>query len=301
MKLYLLSIIIGINTLLGITYNEVLSQNELESNSLNTHLFTSSSINDKIINSDNLYASPLETSSSAKEDFVQEIKNLGIILKPGNSYTDDSYNTVEELNACAELVFQTLNKVSVDITNNLKILTLYFNNYGRRGLGGGNTVILRCKNVSDMELIGVFIHELGHIKDTGVFKGDFLAGNSEFKDGSQIIFNNDLSLDFYRISFIDELTLKQGSSYMDFVTEYAMTDPFEDFAETFNFYMLHGNEFRSLIASSKKLKQKYDYMKINVFNGQEFYFDKGFSFTSIDKREYDSTLLSYNLKDFLDF
>lgn len=301
MKLYLLSIIIGINALLGISYNEVISQNDLKSDSINTHLFTSSSVDENINSIGNYNNIQLDGPLSSNEDFVQQIKDLGIIIQPGNSYANDSYNTSDELEACAALVFQTLNKVSNDITENLKNLTLYFNNYGRRGLGGGNTVILRCKNVSDMELVGVFIHELGHIKDTGVFKGDFWAGDSEFKDGSQIIFNNDLSLDFYRISFTNEHLLKQEASYMDFVTEYAMTDPFEDFAETFNFYLLHGNEFRYLIESSPKLKQKYNYMKIFVFNGEEFHFDKDFNFTYIDQREYDSTLLSYNLKDFLDF
>ena len=32
-----------------------------------------------------------------------------------------------------------------------------------RGLGGGDTIYLRCNNVSDHELVGVFVHEMGHI------------------------------------------------------------------------------------------------------------------------------------------
>ncbi|MCC6643751.1 putative zinc-binding metallopeptidase, partial [Candidatus Peregrinibacteria bacterium] len=184
-------------------------------------------------------------------------------------------------------------------------LTLYFSSTGRRGLGGGSTIILRCQNVTDSELVGVLVHELGHIKDTGVLKGDFWAGESEFKDGEKAIFQNDLSLDFYRISFANEKALKKGAVEKDFVSGYAMSDPFEDFAETYNFYILHGEQFRKMAEDNPNLQAKYDYMRDIVFEGREYgnyeriSYDGDLSKELLKKRNYDSTILEYNLKEFL--
>ena len=44
-----------------------------------------------------------------------------------------------------------------------------------------------------------------------------------------------------------------------------MSDPFEDFAESFNMYLNHHNVFAILAASNNQLKQKYLYMQ-KLFN-----------------------------------
>jgi hypothetical protein len=147
--------------------------------------------------------------------------------------------------------------------------------------------------------VGVLVHELGHIMDTGVLKGNFWTGESEFHDGKNAIYNDDPSLDFYRISFQDEKKLNKGVSGIDFVTGYAMTDPFEDFAETYNYYLLHGESFRELAKHNQSLAQKYDFMKEKVFAGKEFTFEDTLSFDSVNSRTYDSTIIGFNLQKFL--
>lgn len=44
----------------------------------------------------------------------------------------------------------------------------------------------------------------------------------------------------------------------------------EDFAESFSLYVTDGKVFRKLAESSDVLKQKYDWLKTNVFNGREY-------------------------------
>lgn len=44
----------------------------------------------------------------------------------------------------------------------------------------------------------------------------------------------------------------------------------EDFAESFSLYVTDGKVFRKLAELSDVLRQKYDWLKNNVFNGQEY-------------------------------
>lgn len=51
---------------------------------------------------------------------------------------------------------------------------------------------------------------------------------------------------------------------------YALKNVKEDFAETFAAYIASPKEFRGLAAQYPILKQKYDFMKTNIFGGKEF-------------------------------
>ena len=243
-----------------------------------------------------------DSSNFDNRDYQTLITKLGINLHPASSFSTAGGNGTEsELDHCAELTYLTLEKVPYDISSKVKDLTLHFDNSARRGLGGGGTIILRCSNETDQELVGVLMHELGHVADSSLLIGHFWSGNSEFVDGKNPVYNDDLSLDFYRISFSNEKTIKAQSTKEDFVSGYAMSDPFEDFAETFNFYVLHGQEFRAMKTTDSALNQKYNFMKDKVFAGQEFGFDTVNSAQDFAARDYDSTLISFNLKNFIAF
>jgi hypothetical protein len=241
--------------------------------------------------------------SVAREtDFLAAIKEMGITIHPDTAYSTESrYSAVAEKH-CAELVFRTLSVMPEETVDRLKNLTFYYTPSGRRGLGGNSTVILRCQEIGDRELVSVLVHELAHLYDTGVLEGSFLAGKSSFMDGSAPIYKNDPSLEFYRLSFLDESTLKPEAAEEDFVTGYAMTDPFEDFAETYNFYLLQGRTFRALAEQNKILKSKYLFMRDRVFAGQEFDYSSSSDRLAeplVSYRNYDSTLLGFDLKKFL--
>lgn len=235
--------------------------------------------------------------ASIEEHYANQLDTLGLRLYPGSSFSSNDRSTPSSLNHCKALVYQTLTSLPEEHREHLQHLTLYFAE-GRRGLGGGSTIILRCSDVTDKELVSVLVHEMGHIADTGYETGDVWAGKSEFMDGQIPIYNNDKSLRFYRISWENETTLKEDVKKTNFVTGYAMTDPFEDFAETYNYYVLHGQQFKQMAKYDKTLRRKYIYMKYFVFEGQEFNFDP---YTEGNKvaRNYDSTLLNYDHETFL--
>lgn len=133
-----------------------------------------------------------------------------------------------------------------------------------RGLGGESTIII-IGTVPDAEFRALLIHECGHVTDIGGLKGTIESNASAFVDGSTPVYNNDPSVSFYQISWADTHTRKSSSKSTDFVSGYAMTDPFEDFAETFAFYALQQKEFQRLAKTNTLLKAKYDYMAAYVF------------------------------------
>ena len=203
-----------------------------------------------------------------------------------------------EAEHCKSLVYRTLSSLPQEPVNKLKNLTLIFNDTARRGLGGGSTILLRCQNVTDEELVGVLVHEMGHIMDTGVLIGSASAKETVFKDGATPIYENDTSATFYKLSFKNATTLKDDAGDQDFVSGYAKSDVFEDFAETYAYYVLHGDEFRKLIKTNKTLNSKYFFMKYFVFGGKEYFNgDSKFSGDTFD-RNYDVTVLSYDLTKF---
>lgn len=238
-----------------------------------------------------------QPAASDEQHYSSQLESLGITLHPGTDFTPESKSSPSSLNHCKALVYKTLESLPPQPVKKLQSLTLYFSKDGRRGLGGGSTIILRCQNVTDMELVGVLVHEMGHIQDTGVMMGTSEAGKSEFNDGTTPIYNDDPSLGFYRLSFKNEKTLRTDATDLDFVSGYSKSDPYEDFAETYAYYILHGNEFRTLAYTNSTLAAKYDYLKNNVFNGKE-YFNGDDKNVEVLDRHYDVTVLPYDLSKF---
>ncbi len=139
-----------------------------------------------------------------------------------------------------------------------------------RGLSSAKKIILHISSIeSSDELQSVFIHEMGHIVDLGAITGT--RGNrTHFKDGNTPVLSDDLSVKFYEISWNATMTKKQNSKRTDFVSGYAQTDCFEDFAESYLFYRLHGEKFRALAQNSSLLQAKYNFIKQYVFGNIEF-------------------------------
>jgi hypothetical protein len=192
---------------------------------------------------------------------------------------------------------EALNKLPAEHASTVQNVILDFSSSAHRGLGGNNLIILRGVGMDINEFISVLIHETGHNVDYGYLVSKKTEEKSRFMDGNYPVYITDPSVDFYRISWEDESTMKKTANNMDFVSGYAMTDPFEDFAETYTYYVLHNNDFKALTASSPDLYAKYRFMKYRVFNGVEFNTDDGV--VSLKNRPWDTTILSYDLEDFL--
>lgn len=176
-------------------------------------------------------------------------------------------------------------------TRSLKSLEIYNDTNISRGLSSSSKIILHTNSIdSTDELKSVLIHEMGHIVDLGGFKGR-TGHKTNFKDGPKNILSDDLSLKFYQISWTKSDKKRSDSQQQDFVSGYAQYDCFEDFAESYLMYRLHGEKFRHLMQDSDALKKKYSFLKKYVFQDSEFNTDKTIAdFTP----KFDTTLLALN-------
>ncbi len=142
----------------------------------------------------------------------------------------------------------------------------YDRNAANRGLGGESTIII-MGSVPDDEFRALLIHECGHVTDLGGLRGTPNGGTTNFFDGATPIVANDPSVAFYALSWLSPTEHQPGTKNTDFVSGYAASDPFEDFAETFAYYTLQKDAFQKLAAKNPILKAKYDFMEKVVFAG----------------------------------
>lgn len=203
--------------------------------------------------------------------------------------------SVTELTTCKAVIERTLEVLPSNLTASLNEMTLYFNRHEPRGMANSHTLEIRCGGLTDREVAAVLVHELGHITDLGAFRGT--SGEaSPYRDGTIPVLTDDPSADFYALSWRDEKTQRFDAIQKDFVSGYAMSDPFEDFAESFITYVLHGDDFRMIAKESNVLQKKYDFLKNTVFEGREF---TGGKKMVAGKRVWDVTLVEYDLPTFL--
>ncbi|MCF7846458.1 MAG: hypothetical protein K9L85_04460 [Candidatus Peribacteraceae bacterium] len=199
-----------------------------------------------------------------------------------------------DVERCKSLIESTLAALANDLVASLDEMKLFFAERNPRGLSNSHLVELRCQDLDDDEVVSVLVHELGHIVDLGKLKGETLAP-SGFVDGEAKIPADDPSIKFYRLSWRNETEKNFLSERRDFVSGYAMTDPFEDFAESFNFYVLHGEDFRAIKGESRILAAKYDFLKDKIFTGVEFESARN---TQTGKRVWDTTLVEFDQAEF---
>ena len=113
-----------------------------------------------------------------------------------------------------------------------------------------------------METMTVFVHEFAHFVDLYYLQKKV---------------NIDLSNKFYDISWESTKIMKENQSGKDFVSGYAMTNKYEDFAESFIYFVLHNADFLKKTEDSFKLKAKYYFLqkyifKENIFLATDFSF-----------------------------
>jgi len=111
----------------------------------------------------------------------------------------------------------------------------------------------------------------------------------------------DISDYFYEISRVNTTTLKPAMEQKDFVSGYSMTNKYEDFAESFTYYILHNNDFYEKSLSSEILKRKYDFFSNYVFKNDEFKTNSYKTITDIKDYYRDITKIEYSLQNFLQY
>ncbi len=136
------------------------------------------------------------------------------------------------------------------------------------------------------EILSVAIHEFWHFFDLYILQKGLYEDISDF---------------FYDISWESTTVIKSSQKQMDFVSGYAMTNKYEDFAESFTYYILHNRDFLEKAQKSKVLQKKYDFFGEYVFINSEF--QENFSKNNHKIKPYyrDITKIDYDLALFLDY
>ena len=152
-----------------------------------------------------------------------------------------------------------------------------------RGQVVGNKLILSSSVTDDSEMMKVLVHELGHIVDIFYLKKGVLGDPSDI---------------FYSIAWQDFNVKKKNMKIADFVSGYALSNKYEDFAESFAFYVFHNDEFVRRAQTDTFLRAKYDFFRKYVFDHDEFV---GTSFESARLASYnwDVTKIPVNTKKYL--
>lgn len=147
--------------------------------------------------------------------------------------------------------------------NVLQNLYVRYDNPAQRGLGGKSSIIVNGA-VSADEFRALLVHEMGHVTDLGCLQGKSSAAKTPFRDGAEVMYEDDPSVAFYRISWMDAQTKRADARSDDFVSGYAQHDVFEDFAETFTAYVLHRSTLADAAKGNAAIATKLAWMERNI-------------------------------------
>lgn len=148
----------------------------------------------------------------------------------------------------------------------------YVKSINGRALGGKSTIIIngdaftKSTPEADQEFRALFVHEMGHVLDLGCFQGSPYSGNTTYLDGEEMMYADDPSVQFYRISWLASNNQREGVTSEDFVSGYASWDMFEDFGESFAYYVLHRSEFAKRAQQNTALAAKYNWFQTYLPN-----------------------------------
>ncbi len=237
--------------------------------------------NSSFVNSKTLDNNVFETISAVKEKEIIKLNPFYFTYIPDNFSNDVSLQTFilrkilssTSINDKVIDLTVELNKIMYDVRWKMKwwVIKLFW-----------------IKNYENEEIVSVFIHEFAHHLDI------------YYLDSS--VFNNiDPSKYFYDISWESTKVIKSWLTWSDFVSGYSMTNKYEDFAESFTYFVLHNNSFKEKAKKSDILKQKYNYFSDYIFKNREFQQSSFSSKTTISDYYRDITKIDIKLENFLQY
>jgi hypothetical protein len=163
-------------------------------------------------------------------------------------------------------------------------IVLDINQNEPRGKMQGHLITLSPHVSKDSEFIKLLVHEVSHYIDIY-----YLTSKNKKKDPSEI---------FYSISWAEPTTKKSSETLSAFVSGYAATNQYEDFAESVTFYIFHNDEFMERALKSDSLRKKYLFLSNFVFKNGEF-LDTNFGIGKVPSYLWDTTKLPVSVKKYL--
>ena len=180
-----------------------------------------------------------------------------------------------------------------NVTNKLYYIKIQKGKTWRRWYAWHHSLVMNIKeNTEYNNFYEVLTHELWHIVDLWILEWSSKIKSSIFKEYGRENFKiNDPSLNFYKLCFVSEKVKKPSIYTKDFVGWYAMTNVFEDFAETFNMYVNHNYVFKQMAKESNVLQKKYNFLN-KILKWRYLRSDSKFNY-KYSYRPWDTTRLNY--------
>lgn len=152
-------------------------------------------------------------------------------------------------------------QIGLPIDDALNTIIINDSSNTRRWYATWDTVTLNLWTVSSYaEFMELVSHELWHIVDLWVVRWYALQKDFNYTEFWQSVFSqDDPSLSYYAISWDSENIRKADATVPDFCSSYAMSDPFEDFAECHNLYLNHNSIFKLRAQQNAAMRQKYNF------------------------------------------
>lgn len=157
------------------------------------------------------------------------------------------------------LATAVLNALPSGCRDHLQNFSVLYQGATRRGLGGKTTIILDG-SVPDAEFVALLTHECGHVI-SGNLLGSADTAATLFRDGGDVFYENSPVVAFWRISWTTATTKLSVAHDSDFVSGYAKSDAFEDFAETITAYALQRDMLRDRAEDNAALAAKLQWME----------------------------------------
>jgi hypothetical protein len=110
----------------------------------------------------------------------------------------------------------------------------------------------------------------------------------------------DLSNKFYDYSWETSKIKKSHITGKDFVSGYAMTNKYEDFAESFTYYVMFNSDFSLKSQESEVLAQKYNFFSEYVFPDNSFV-GTSFGKQKVENYYWDITKIDYFFENLLNY
>lgn len=180
----------------------------------------------------------------------------------------------------------------------------------------GNDCRLRANTVTtlsagEFEVVGTLFHEYAHWLDGNLFPVLAETARGSIQTIGFYTISYDTSQGSVQADLRTYYPLRRGEAAVatEFVGAYArgaeiMVDgvpkytPFEDFAESFGLYVNGGRIFRQLAANNSYLRQKYDWLRLNVFAGFEYETGDTESIALMQARPTARANMAFNVNDF---
>ncbi|MFO0763707.1 MAG: hypothetical protein U0518_02495 [Candidatus Gracilibacteria bacterium] len=143
----------------------------------------------------------------------------------------------------------------------------------------GSGIALSVANIGPSEVSALLIHEGAHHFDL-----------TRFHD-------NPVRTKFSSISWQASDLRKTNAKLEDFVSGYALTNDYEDFAESLTMFVLFNEEFAQRAGTNEALKKKYLFLQDFVFGQGEFQ-GTNYASGSIESYNWDTTRIEINQKKY---